>query len=380
MTSYYGYHMRPAASEDNQALLDMVSSAPMPGAVRLYLERSPDFFAVPGLMPGETSTDIAESVDHVVTGVQTQTVCQRSWKGQPVKVLHWGDLRVVASRQSAGAARALSVKGKERLLESGADMAMLEMLAGNEPVRRLARLMQEETEPRNEIVSAGFYNIWQMVPLRQLRPAPAAGIRRATEADLPALADLLREFYKDYFAVPNFTPEFLRTIFGRHPSFGVGDMWVLERHGRLVACSGLWDQSSFRRLVVDEVNNLPQKVLKALYPVLRFPLGTGAIPAPGQPFRSRHLCFVACERGQERALRDLIRTQLAATRRQQDGTHFLQIAFHEREPAAAALRGLFKLTTRTEIFYYLPVSRKAQRPWSNEELAGTMPWTEFALC
>ena len=379
-SEYVGYTMRQAVPEDNDVLLDMVKSAPMPGRFRIYLERSPDFFTVPGLLDGETSVDIAEHPEHGVTGVQTTSLCDRFYKGQPVRIMHWGDLRVKGSRQGAKASHALSFLGKDRILESGADMAMMEMLEGNEKIRKIAVYLQSETEPANDIVSAGFYEVFQIVPMRQLRgPARGSTIRRARPEDLPPISALLNEFYKDYFAKPDFSVDWLQRLFKLDAGFGVQDIWLLERGDRLVACGGLWDQSGFRRTIVEEAP-ASRKALRYLYPLVRTPMGIPQIPQEdGAPILQMRACLLACVRGQERHLRDLLREQVRWTRLNTD-SHFVQVAFHEREPAKRLLQGMITLKSRSEIFFYLPRSRKDQRPWTNEELAGTTPWTDFALC
>ena len=376
-TEYLGFQLRPATTADNQALIDMTASAPMPGKIRMYLERSPDFFVVPRLMDGTTETDVAVSPGSEVTGVQTMTLCRRYYKGREIPVMHWGDLRVIGNRQGGKAGSALILRGKERLIESGAHLATAEVLEGNAGARNIIKRISA-LEPVNEVVSGGNYEIHQILPLRSLHRLPRGStVRRATPDDLETICSLLNEFYQDYFAVPRFDREFFTDLFARSPGLDIGAFRILERNGVAEACSGLWDQNGFRRTVVEKTGRA-KSLLRSLHPVVRAPLGLIPLPPEGGSFVQMKACFFACRRGRERSLRDLIRHMVRETRNQ-GKAHFLQIAFHEREPALAALKGLLRLMSRTEIYYYLPVSRKKERFFRNEDLPALLPWAEFSI-
>ena len=368
---YCGFEMRPAAASDNDGLLAMVRSAPMKGAVNVYLERSPDYFALSRVRPGDTRVNVIEDDDGVV-GCMTTSVCRASYKGRPLQVMHWGDFRVAGSAQRSGGGVALSYFGKDYMAARDVDVAIVEMLEGNKAVRQLALKCQP---PENRIISAGFYEIYQIVPHKGLLRSDRQGIRRARPDDLKEIAGLLAGFYQDYYAVPEFSADWLQDLFSRHPDFQVDDMWVVERHGRLEACSAIWDQSAIRRTVIEEVPG-HRRFVKFLYDHLGPAFGLEPFPQKGKPFGSINLCLIGCIRGRERALRDLFRQQMDWARRHKQ-VQYVQVAFHEKEPAARALGGLARVKSRSEVYYYLPEGRPRQE--SDAELAATMPWLEFAL-
>ncbi len=127
-----------------------------------------------------------------------------------------------------------------------------------------------------------------------LLPSGKTELERATEADLPAIAELLlRHGARSQFAAC--------LAHRRHCSSSRSSGWlkpsdyfVVRDGGAIRACAALWDQSAQRQLVV--AGYAPW--LRRTRPVINLAsrlTGSPRLPAPGEPLRAAYLSLVAVD-------------------------------------------------------------------------------------
>jgi hypothetical protein len=331
-------NVRLARPDDNEQLIHLARVAPMQGAMRIATDRSPDYFAYPALLGDDLEIWVWDD-DGEILGCGLFYGRTERVGGETVRVLHMGDGRLAHRARSRG--RVFRDFGldfiHQRFEQGGYDAAHGEIIGDNKASLALIMVIGQ----RYRLRDVGPVHNYQLLPIKHLRVSGDHRLRRGEKDDLPALAEILDETYRGHTAAPVFDVEGLSASFSQHPSFGIGDMWVAERRGRVVACVGTWDQHSIRRYVVENLTPAPWLVatgLRLLGPLFSLP------PAPhvGEPLRQSFMRFSGHLPGHEAALRDVVRRGRVQT--------FVIAGLHDADPQLACLEGIPKLSLSTRVF------------------------------
>jgi N-acetylglutamate synthase-like GNAT family acetyltransferase len=167
-------------------------------------------------------------------------------------------------------------------------------LKGNKPV---IRAIKKYISRYAEELKAGSYrclkfNIYQFPAIRNY-PIKGFMIREACEKDVPGIVSLLKDYYKDYNLQPLFTEDLLKEFINKSlHSFSIHDFLVAEKDGDMRACLGVWDQSPFRRMVVEKMG-WTGTLVKFLLRVIRLFTKIPEIPGPDEPMRVVYFKFPA---------------------------------------------------------------------------------------
>ena len=360
---------RKSRPSDNFGLVQLVKSCPMQGATQAFMDRHPDFFALPRLQGDEWQVYVSECGGEIV-GNFSYAYRQEVWGNKVVKVLHGGDLRVDPKRRQSMALMTFIKFYRKLLRQDNYHHGSAEIMIGNESPLKAQELLKRAVD----VVGAGKAINYQLAPIFPTRVSAKWNYRQAQENDLPRIASLLKESYSAHSGQPVFSETNLKKILSGHPSFSIDSIWVAEDRDTIQACCGLWDQHSIRKTVVTRFEPKTQWLLSSLRllkPILSLP----ALPRVGHELRYCYLRLLGQSRSEGEPLRNLIRFLLNKSRKEKQH-QFLMVSFHEDDPMRQAVSGIMGNKTLTHLYYYFPKTMSQQE---RDMGLRTIPYVDFSL-
>jgi hypothetical protein len=353
-----------ASAADEPELRRLLREHPMAGEIRVTLEREPDM-AVSAAVEGEPhATIVARRRDGSLCGMGSRSVAGAFVNGSACRLGYLSQLRLdQGERRRAGLLRLLA-GGYERLrglrAADEAPFDLTSVVADNRPARRLLEAglpglpTYVELEPFVTLVLPVRRARWRgrsgrpggggrpgrpRWPGRSACPPLAAlpggvTLARGSPERMDEVAACLErnrrryQFGRRFTAAQLLSPLRSRGLAPRdfHLAIGAG--------GEVIGCLALWDQSSFKQVVVRGYGRrlgLLRPVLNRLAPLL----GTPRLPAAGELLPHAFLSHVAIDGDDARVFAVL----LASARHAAAGRFLYLVAgFAERHPFLAALR------------------------------------------
>lgn len=243
--------LRQAADYDNERLADLFRSSPERlGDWEVVVDRSPDAFAQYRLQEGFQLVVLEQS--GTLLASLARATRNAFIGGVPVTVRTTSSVRVREGQRDRGLSWLLRMSNPctarppalECLYVRTENAGALESLAGASP--KLAA-----GAAANPLVVTAHH-----IPARPFRGS-ASGIRGASEPDLRRCVALINRTHRGLDLFRPYTVEFLRSRLddagwgpkptGWAPVYGMSDLHVLEEHGRVVACGGIWDRGAHLR-------------------------------------------------------------------------------------------------------------------------------------
>jgi hypothetical protein len=124
---------------------------------------------------------------------------------------------------------------------------------------------------------------------------PAAGLVRPIQpADYLAVADLLDRTWRDHDLYEPVSADALARLLARLPALNLGDTFVLEVAGRIVACIAAWDMSRITRVTVQALP-VRFRIIGAVLHAVRLVRPAPRIPAVGETWNQWCLPLIAFE-------------------------------------------------------------------------------------
>jgi predicted N-acetyltransferase YhbS len=330
--------IREATPEDGPRLQSLAREVPMAGALSYCLEREPDFFAFTRMQGEEAHTLVAESEPGgELVAMATGIVHRLRIGGQIRRVLYMADLKVSPRHRQRGIASRLYRAAREGAARLGIEFTFGLVLGGNRVIDAVHARLPAPIVVRHAatVRSHSFF-------LGGAARSTSARVRRATAADLPAMAALWRRVHAARDLVPALDDA--ATLGARlvHPGgIRIEDFYVVERSGGGGAITGfgaVWDPAAARQVRVVSVGGALRLIRGAYNPAARL-LGRPSMPGDGALLRSLYLTFPCAESAAD--LEALVERARGDHRR--SGALFLEVALDVRDPLARAAGRRFAL-------------------------------------
>jgi len=342
--------LRLSVPADNAALLDLFGSVPMEGDLVLSTRRDPDFFSLYDIQRGIRECWVYENA-RGPAGLGTVLVREGWLDGRPCRVGYLGDLRsTISASRERGLVRVYGDTLADAGRRHGCEHFLTAVLASNTAALQ-ALVRRRETrasQPRYRLLRR-----FAMVSI-QFLPAWRAGagrwrVRRATEEDVPAIADLLdRDHRARSFGYRYDQGEFEHRL-ARWPGMTLERTYLaFDPRGRLGGVTSAWDPAAVKRYRVVDYRGGMRWTRRALDATAAL-LGGPRMPDPGGDFRCLYLCNTSIEGDDPAILRALLGRIHAEQRR--SGYHFFALCLYEGDPLAPALRGF--ITQRVDFHLYV---------------------------
>lgn len=330
--------IREATSADSAARCDLFARVAMNADLVLSVDRRPDFDALYRLHGDQWTCWVGEAGGQLC-GMGTILVRDGYVAGEAAKVGYLGDLRIAPGAQGRGVlGRFFGPALQSAVEDTGAQVFLTAVIASNRSAvaaltgpRAAARGIPPYTLLRGFSIRA----VYATVP-RRVRRTPYM-VRRATPADLPALAALLDTDgrARPYGSV--LCEAALRRRLATWPGLSIGDfLLAFDRGGDLVGCLAVWDADAVKRTVVRAYRGR-LRVVRTAYNtaarILRFP----ALPAPGDVLAYRYVTHQAIPSGDPAIMSALLDVAYADLRR--SGRTLLSVCVWDDDPLAPAFTG-----------------------------------------
>lgn len=341
--------IRKASEVDNDQLLSLARRTPMIGSVSAYTDRAPDFFRFSKLQGNKHVTYVAEEKGTVVGSV---TCVSRSVRfgGKTVKQLYGCDLKVVPEARKLQLGKKLStIWIEEAIKDESYQLGELEVIDDNKRALNIVSWISQELCPSK---NAGIVKTYQLMPFRPYRKIKGYAVRRATIEDIPKIARILHETYKNHDCSPLFDDSALEAELEKDESFNIDCFRVAEKEGVVVACAAFWDQSHIRQTVVTTYSTKVQICL-AILSVLKAFLPIPPLPKPGRPLKYLYFRLPGSLPGHREALRAILHDESNKLRSLKK-YHFIWAGFHQNDPLSKVLCEMWKIDFNVNLFQFDP--------------------------
>jgi hypothetical protein len=364
-----------ATPADDAEIRRLLRENSMPGRITVALEREPDYFAQDRRQVGEHQTIIVRQGARAI-GFGTCSVRSRFVNGRPQRVGYLSGLRLDA--QVAGRFDLLR-RGYKLFRElrrpDGPGHYFTSIAADN---HRALQFLERGLPgmPAYEFVSE-FVTLLVRVPRRGFRgPNSRTPVSdrnfQANECSASAeeLAAFLNEHNRQYQFTACWTADELTAL--RPLGLRLEDSRVIRDGARVIACAALWDQRSFKQVVVRGYAQ-PLAMLRPLINLSARLTGAPRLPAIGSVLAHAMVSPLAAQADRPE-LPGLLIEELVSVAGNR-GLDFVTLGFAANDPRLAAVRSRFACREYRSRLYSVHWPETA----GAAGLDGRLPWPEVSL-
>lgn len=360
---------RPLGRESNDELVELFRACPIVADFTICFDRHPDFFRFPELVFDSYGYEGIFLDDRLVGCVMLAKLT--GWMDRERgfgTYCYAGDGRALAGLR---AGRKVANTTVELLRERSDDapIALGLIKEGNEPAAYLAKT----TTPHDfEFRTLTGFEAANIILMRRARRDLGTRVRRASERDIPELADVMARAFEGRLFAPLITAETLERDTKRLPGLGIEQYYVAERNGRIVGALGAWDMGAFKRTVVVRYSALG-RAMKAAYRAGRLLFRRAApLPGPNEALREVTITRMAIPDRDPLVLRDLIAA--AGNDALDQGAHMMHVGFVGNDRLREATKRFFVQRFRSTLWVGW------QRGSAGPDLtAGADPYVDIAI-
>ncbi|HEX8440411.1 hypothetical protein [Archangium sp.] len=346
--------LRRATREDNPQLLELFGAVPMQGELVLATQRAPDFFRLYEMQRGDTELWVNQ-VEDGLDGMGTILVRDGWLEGRPCRVGYLGDLRTrFSARRSRGLARFYGPVLEETAQRLGVEAFLTAVMATN------AAALQALVKRRAKRVNQPHYTLLRRFAAvsvhftRRRKPDPGRfQVRRATAADVPAMAAMLDADHRTRPFGYRYDQGELQHRLEHWPGLSVEGCYLAFDGGKLVGCTSAWDPEEVKRYRVLAYRG-SMRWLKWGYDAMATVLRAPRLPDPGTDFRYFYLCNTSIA-GEDPAILRALVEQVYADHHGK-GYHFFSLYLDEGDPLSPALKGFFQRRLDFHLYAVTPAS------------------------
>jgi hypothetical protein len=275
------YQFELSRPQDDEDLKRLYAATPMDGDVRVRLEHDPAVLRQANSLDDLHQTIVCrDRLDGRIIGAGSRHVSTRYVNGQPQPVGYLGGLRCLPEHRSRGlVARGYSFL-KELHQDQRTDFYLTTIAADNDSAQQVL-LGGRAGLPH-------YTRIGQLCTL--LCPSRAGGGRRADDGlairsaradDLPGITELIRQSGPDRQFFPEYHADDFQDRQGTLHGLELEKILVAHRDGQLAGLLAIWDQSEFRRAVIDGYS-ARWSWLRPAFNAWAFLRGQPRLPAAGE--------------------------------------------------------------------------------------------------
>jgi hypothetical protein len=345
--------LRRATAADGAAMCELFARVPMETDLALSIRRDPDFSALLRLQSDDWECWVAEEEGRVEA--MASLVFREGYVGGEVRrVGYLGDLRLSPAVQGRHLLnRVYGPTLAQSAAARGCVASLTAVIASNERALRALTVQNRRQRGMPRYTPLRDFRIRNVhLTLPKLPRRSAYRVRRATEADLSALAAFLdADARRRPFGQPMPLAE-LRRRLAEWPGLSVDSFYLAENGDRaLVGCLAVWDAAPVKRTVVaayrGKMRNIRTWYGRAAR-LLRFP----PLPDPGEELRYLYATHQAVPSGDPEVLRALLYRVYADHRK--SGYVLLSFFVPEGDPTEPAFHGFQCTDLHARLFAVTP--------------------------
>jgi hypothetical protein len=339
---------RVATALDDSDLRQLLRNNPMPGEISVSLEREPDVFLAGSIEGDRHQTIVARDRSRGrPVGMASRSVYRGFLNGQHASLGYLSQLRI--DREYRGRVGLLP-QGYAliRSLRTPNDLPfdLTTIIADNGTARRVLGAgieglpMYTELEPFKTMVLP----LWRRQPIRH---AGEFSIERGSVERIEDIAECLARNRVRFQFAPHWTAQELLSP-ERSRGLAPRDFLIAERAGVVIGCIALWDQSSFKQVVVRDYGAATRRWRRMVDISARL-LGTPRLPSLGRPISHLYLSHVAVDDDRTDVFAALMACAYNDAR---DRRHAcLVVGFAERHPFLRVVQDRYRGWTYSSVIY-----------------------------
>lgn len=343
--------LRAAEPGDNAGRCALFARVTMETELGLSVRRDPDFDALYRLQSRDWHSVVVE-LEGRVEGTGTILVRDGYVNGEVKRVGYLGDLRLSPKVQGRllldRAFAGLLAQARDRF---GCELFLTSVIASNTRALRalVTRTARSRAAGRPVYAPVGDFDIRSLHLLVPRRSAgDAVAVRRAVDADIPAIARLLDDDARRRPFGYVFTEQELRRRLAEWPGLGIGSFYLADAGaGDIRGCIALWDATPVKRMVVTAYRGSMRRVRFGYDLVARF-LGRAPLPRTGEAFRYLYVTHQAVRGDVPTVLRALLEAAYRDAR--EAGQHFLSVCVPNGSALEPAYRGFHSTSLTARLF------------------------------
>ena len=279
------YRLDLASRDDDAALRQVLAETPMKGAVSVGFRREPSYFQA-AVVDGEFRQTVtaSEVSSGTLVGCGSRSVRTRYFNGRKEPIGYLSTLRILpAHRKGTLVARGFAYF--RELHQDGRALFYLTMIAAG-------NAQATETLTRGRAGLPKYHPIGDyqtsLIPIpqraRSFRVPAGITLRSASACDVISILSFLhesgpaRQFFPTYSECDFFNPD------GTFRDLNAEDIVLAIRDGKIIGTLALWNQCSFRQVVVEEYGQ-PLRWTRRIYNLLASISARPRLPNVKQPLR-----------------------------------------------------------------------------------------------
>lgn len=273
-------HIRKAMPDDNERLQQIMARCPQGTSLVLTLLNSPDFFA--RAKAYETHEVFVAQDGDMLIGSAACALREVLVNDKLQKVGYEFQYFTAPAYRRQGVGARLHQHIEAHLAKQGAVWSSLCIVSGNIPS---IRLFESQGFRLHRSLRVPIILVHREMPApRRSKASQDWNIHAAGERDLGAVARLMNQTWSGHNLYAPASAESLRRFVERTPAYRLDQMLLLEEHGELTACAGIWDWSQIIRITVNALSPSLKLTGWALA-LARLFLPMPRIPQPGDTLR-----------------------------------------------------------------------------------------------
>ena len=331
-----------AAPEDDAELRELYSRSALSGSLEIIYKREPSFFHALGVMGDQSRVMVVRQDDRIIaTG--TITFFNAFVTGAPLTIGYLHSLRVDAAYRH----NVFLAQGFEKVHElaeaQGIPFYLATIIEDNNP---LVRMIQKPRSFMPLFQDIGRFNTYVIPLFRKRRRTikllvkPAAG-----SAELAEGIDWIQQWGRTRDLYPVFTHGVFQDQWMKN--YGLQELLIARRSGRIAGTLAAWDQSGFRQTTVKAYHG-KWRLLKSCYNALALIMGGSRLPQANEEIKYMFAAFPTAVHDDPGILRELIAA--LCERALSAGYTYVVIGLHERDPLSKALTGFFTIRYTSRVY------------------------------
>lgn len=314
---------------DNNQLIELAKNLGVPARVTIGIDRGLDFFAFNRMISNEWRVLVAEEDGQIIGFLDMHNI-DFCINGQIIPGIYFGLAGIRQDKRGKQVFREIMNEAQQIANNSDRKIAMALINYNNKRINQILKQWYPQIIAGEKIIITG------LLPYRYYRIDKNYQYNTAIYTELPEIIELLNKYRNNYSFRIVTDWQRLFSMSG----VSLNNVLVAKSNNKIVSVLGLWDQSSFRQILLidaDKVTLGLLSVLKIMRPILKI----SNVPSNGTYLKCMYGFAVATKEGQESAFAGLLR--YAITKSPFD-CHLLMLGLPENDPCLRSVSGLIKIT------------------------------------
>ena len=252
------YTYEIADQKDEAELRRFIASMPMPGSISIRLERNPNFFDAAAVEGNFNETLMVRDLNGSLTGIGNRSEKSVYINGREAVIGYLSGLRVAEKHRSLRYLTQAYAQLKKLHDEGNAAFYLTTIVDENE---RAVKVLESGRGALPEYKYFGEYLTF-LLPSVKLNRKSAVEVRLAASSDMPQIISFLNEQGRN----KQFFPVYTEKDFVSGLLKNLDKVFVAVKNGKICGTMGIWDQHSYKQVVVDSYS----KTMKLVRPFYNF--------------------------------------------------------------------------------------------------------------